>query len=202
MLKYLKSPAISLNILFFLIIFPQINFISGKSIHIYSDEQQVNITLNLLQGACNLIPCGNTFCSTEGGICENKVCKCKKHYTTPKEDEFYNCCYKQKVGLKAFILEAIFIFGIGHFYVGNNKLGTIKAIVYSILFLSTIIIFIRRFYQKQRFNFDSNIFVKMFKTLCVLACGCTFVIWQMIDSVMFCLGGYTDSKGVNLSYSL
>ena len=91
------------------------------------------------------------------------------------------------------------MFGFGHFYVGNNKLGIIKDIVYGILFVSTLIIFLRRIYQKNRFVFDSNIFIKMFKTLCILTCGCTFIIWQMIDSVMFCLGGYTDEKGVSLA---
>lgn len=179
-----------------------INPILNKSIHIYSNEQQ-EITLSLLQGDCNLIPCGNSFCSTEGGNCEDtesgKVCKCKGGFTTPKEDEFYNCCYKQKSSLKAFFLEACLFFGVGHFYIGNTKLGIIKAIVYSILLLSTIIICLRRFYQKNKFVFDSNIIVKMFKTFCVLICGCTFIIWQMIDSVLFSLGGYTDERGVKLS---
>ena len=202
MLKYLKTSKIIIILLFLQIILIQINYILGKSIHLYTNEEQ-EITLSLLQGECTLKPCGNTFCSNNGGSCENtskgRVCKCKKHFTTPKEDEFYNCCYKQKSGLKAFFLEAIFIFGFGHFYVGNSKLGTIKAIVYAILFLSTIIICCRNLNQKKRFVFDSNIFIKIFKTLCVLVCGCTFIIWQMVDSVMFCLGGYTDENGVQLS---
>ena len=197
MLKNLISSKIVLIILFFHIISVQINFILGKSIYISTDGEKA-ITLSLLQGECNLIPCGDTFCSTKGGKCKNNNCKCNEGFTTPKEDEFYNCCYKQKSWLKAFLLEAFFIFGFGHFYVGNNKLGTTKAIIYAIFFLSTLIIICRRYYQKNRLVFDSNIFVKMFKTLCVLACGCTFIIWQMIDSVMFCLGGYTDKNGVNL----
>ena len=201
MLKKLMNSKVALFIIFFHIILEQINFILCKSIHIFTNEEQ-SITLSLLQGECTLIPCGNTFCSISGGECKNtkdgKVCICKKRYTTPKEDEFYNCCYKQKSGLKAFFLEALLIFGFGHFYVGNNKLGVTKAIIYAIFFSSTIIIICRRYYQKKRFVFDSNIFVKMFKTICVLACGCIFIIWQMIDSVMFCLGGYTDKNGVNL----
>ena len=184
--------------LFFLIASLNINLTLCKYFHIYTNEKQ-KLTLSLLQGECTLIPCGNSFCSIIGGICEEEICKCKKYYTTPKEDEFYNCCYKQKSAIKAFLLEAILFFGLGHFYVGNNKLGIIKAIVYTILFLFTLVICIRRIYQKNRFVIDSNIFIKMFKTLCVLSCGCTFIIWQMIDSVMFCLGGYTDGKGVKLT---
>ena len=90
-------------------------------------------------------------------------------------------------------------FGLGHFYVGNKKLGIIKVIVYTILLVPTILIILRRLYQKQRFIFDRNIIIKMFKTLWVLICGCTIIIWQMIDSVLFCLGGYTDNNGVKLS---
>ena len=200
----LNNPIIYLlnkKILFFLIITIKINFILTKSIHIYTNSEQ-EITLSLLQGECTLIPCGDTFCSKNGGICENtpsgKVCKCKEYFTTPTEDEFYNCCYKQKSAIKAFFLEAFLIFGFGHFYIGNKKLGIIKDIVYAILFLFTFIIFFRRIYNKNRFIFNSNIIIKMFKTFCVLACGCTFIIWQMTDSVLFCLGIYTDGNGVRL----
>ena len=56
-----------------------------------------------------------------------------------------------------------------------------------------------KFYQKNRFTSDSNIIIKMCRSFCVLACGCTFIIWQMIDSVMFSLGGYSDENGVDLS---
>ena len=188
--------------LIFLIITINIYYILSKTIHVYSDSEQ-QITLTLLQGECTLIPCGNTFCSKRGGRCEEtesgKICKCLPGFTTPEEDEFYNCCYKQKSGIKAFFLEACLFFGVGHFYVGNKKLGIIKLIVYSVFFLSMLFICFRRFYQKKRFIFDSNIIIKMFKTLWILASGCTVIIWQMVDSVMFCLGGYTDENGVKLS---
>ena len=180
----------------------EINQSFSKSIHISTNMEQ-KITITSLQGECTLIPCGDSFCSILGGICEEtpngKICKCKDDFTTPEEDEFYNCCYKQKSSLKAFFLEACLGFGAGHFYVGNKNLGIAKAIIYSILFLSTLIICFRRIFQKNRFDFDSSIIVKICKTFCILACGCTFIIWQMVDSVMFSLGGYTDEKGVKLS---
>ena len=201
---YIKTNFLKLksNPLIFLILIIKINFSLYKSFDLYVDSEQ-KISLSLLQGECTLIPCGNSFCSIVGGICEKgsegKICKCQKDFTTPKEDEFYNCCYKQKSSVKAFFLEACFLFGLGHFYVGNKKLGFIKVIVYTILLVPTILIILRRLYQKQRFIFDRNIIIKMFKTLWVLICGCTIIIWQMIDSVLFCLGGYTDNNGVKLS---
>ncbi len=198
----LKSNSLITNkILFYLILIIKINISLCKRFQFYTDQQK--ITLSLLQGECTLIPCGNSFCSIKGGICQKastgKICKCKKDYTTPEEDEFYNCCYQQKSSIKAFFLEACLFFGFGHFYVGNKKLGIIKAIVYAILLILTAIIILRRLYQKKRLIFDSNIILKMFKTFCVLICGCTFIVWQMIDSVLFCLGGYTDRNGVKLS---
>ena len=209
-MKHLKinfkiSKIILLNkkILFFLIIAIKLKFILTKSIHIYTNSKQ-EITLSLLQGECTLIPCGDSFCSINGGKCEDapsgkgKVCNCKSGFTTPEEDDFYNCCYKQKSALLAFFLEAFLIFGIGHFYVGNNQLGVIKVIVYVILLISSLIICLKRIYNKKRFIFNSNVIIKMFKTICILACGCTFIIWQMTDSVLFCLGIYTDHNGIKL----
>ena len=199
-----KIRLLTINkILFYLIIISFIiNPVLTKSIHVYTNSKQ-EITLSLLQGECTLIPCGDSFCSINGGICEDtesgKVCKCKKDFTTPKEDEFYSCCYKQKSSLIAFILEACLIFGIGHFYVGNKKLGMIKAIVYGILFLFSLAICCGRFCRKNKYVSDSSIITKILKIFCILACGCTFVIWQMIDSVMFNIRGYTDERGVELS---
>ena len=192
-----KNNLLNNKILFFLIIAIKINFMLTKSIHIYTNSNQ-EITLSLLQGECTLIPCGDSFCSINGGRCEDGVCKCKNGFITPEEDDFYNCCYKQKSALLAFILEALLIFGIGHFYVGNIKLGIIKSIIYAILFISSLIICLKKIYNNKRFIFNSNVITKIFKTICILACGCTFIIWQMTDSVLFCLGIYTDDKGIKL----
>ena len=199
----INSKITSKNILYFsLIIIIQINQSFSKSVYINTNIEE-EITISSLQGQCTLIPCGYSFCSKEGGVCEEtttgKSCKCKSDFTTPEEDEFYNCCYRQKSSLKAFFLEACLGFGAGHFYIGNKKLGIIKALTYAILFLLILSICLRKFYQKNRFSSDSNIIIKMCRSFCVLACMCTFIIWQMIDSVMFSLGGYSDDKGVNLS---
>ena len=199
--KISKINLLNKKIFFFLIIAIKFTFILTKSIHIFSNSQQ-EITLSLLQGECTLIPCGDSFCSINGGNCEDtssgKVCKCKNGFTTPEEDDFYKCCYEQKSALLAFILEALLIFGVGHFYVGNIKLGIIKAIVYAILLSSSLIICLKKLYNKNRFIFNSNVIIKMFKTICILACGCTIIIWQMTDSVLFCLGIYTDHNGIQL----
>ena len=197
-----KNIILKKIIYFLLIIIIQINQSYNKSIFINTDLEK-EITISSVQGKCTLVPCGNSFCSKEGGICEEtstgKNCKCKSDFTTPEEDEFYNCCYKQKSSLIAFILEACFFFGIGHFYVGNKKIGITKAIIYGILLIFSLIICCRRFFRKNRYVSDSSIITRIFKIFCILACGCTFIIWQMIDSVMFNIGGYTDDKGVKLS---
>ena len=197
-----KKITLKKIIYFLLIIIIQINQSISKSIFINTDLEK-EITISSVQGKCTLVPCGNSFCSKEGGICEEtstgKNCKCKSDFTTPKEDEFYSCCYEQKSSLKAFFLEACLGFGAGHFYVGNTRIGIIKAVAYSILLLITFTICFRKFYQKNRFASGSNIIIKMCRSFCVLACGCTCIIWQMIDSVMFSLGGYTDENGVALS---
>ena len=146
--KKSKLRLLTINkLLYLLIMIIEINQSFSKSIQISTNMEQ-KITITSLQGECTLIPCGDSFCSMLGGICEEtpngKICKCKDDFTTPEEDEFYNCCYQQKSSIKAFFLEACLFFGFGHFYVGNKKLGIIKAIVYAILLILTAIIILRR----------------------------------------------------------
>ena len=63
--------------------------------------------------------CATTYCSINGGTCNGNTCACKSGYIT-KDASSIPCCYKQKSQLTAFLLEFIFSFGFGHFYIGNN----------------------------------------------------------------------------------
>lgn len=154
-------------------------------------------------GDCVVSACGtDSFCALgNNGTCveveQTFQCQCKKGFTTSAEDSLYQCCYKQKSSVVAFLLEIFLGFGVGHFYVGNIYFGIVKCVLYCILFISIIIICIRRFRFKGQ-DIDNSFLLKLFRTVCFLLCGCTYVAWQMIDSVLFSLGGYNDANGMPL----
>ena len=163
------------------------------------NEKNETILVYALSGICNVSSCGgNSLCSVDHGLCNLGICECKPGYTTPKEDKIYRCCYEQKSSVTAFFLEAIFLFGAGHFYVGNKTIGITKAIIYFILLVTFFIISFRVCFRKDKFQPGGNFYMRIIRSACLLICGCTFIIWQMVDAVMFCYGGHTDSNGVDL----
>ena len=76
-------------------------------------------------------------------------------------------------------------------------MGGIKFGIYLVLFVSTIIICTNRLRFKRE-EVENSFLLRIFRTVCFLLCGCTYVGWQMIDSVLFSLGGYTDSNNMEL----
>ena len=189
---------------FFYIIISCFNYmlIKCKTIRIAASLKKFITTTSL--GDCILEPCGTqSFCaSPTNATCAiinstYSECQCKPGFTTSEEDSLYQCCYKQKSSFTAFMLEVFIGFGAGHFYVGNYWLGGVKLVIYLILFISTIIICTNRLRFKRE-EVENSFLLRIFRTVCFLLCGCTYVGWQMIDSVLFSLGGYTDSNKMEL----
>ena len=164
---------------------------------IKSNKNEI-IRVYTLYGVCNITVNESSLCSAEHTeSCSNGICKCKEGYTTPKEDKIYQCCYEQKSAKTAFLLEAFLGFGAGHFYVGDN-VSYIKALIYFILFVVFIITIFRVCFRKDKFQTGGNFYLRILRSACLIICGCTFIIWQMVDSVMFSLRGYKDKNGVEL----
>lgn len=200
-MSQLKKTICSFIIFFIITSCLNIIFINSSSIRIVSSIKRVIITTSL--GDCELEPCGTSgFCaSPTNATCvevnDTFECQCAKGFTTSEEDSLYQCCYKQKSSFTAFLLEVFIGFGAGHFYVGNYVMGGIKMGIYLVLFISTIIICTNRLRFKRE-EVENSFLLRIFRTVCFLLCGCTYVGWQMIDSVLFSLGGYTDSNNMEL----
>ena len=130
-------------------------------------------------------------------------CKCIKGYTNLNEDAEVKCCYKQKKQLTAFILEMIFSLGVGHFYRGHTFFGLLKMITISFIELLMIVYscivyngeHLRKGGREEKakwsiFNLVGTIFMFL---------GCfAFLLWQIIDAVMFGLNLYKDENGIEL----
>lgn len=130
-------------------------------------------------------------------------CKCIKGYTNLTENDEVKCCYKQKKQLTAFILEMLLSLGIGHFYIGNTFLGYIKLITISSIELLMIV------YSCVIYNGDHlrkigregedkwSIFHLIGTIFMFFGCF-VFLLWQIIDVIMFGLNLYKDENGIEL----
>jgi hypothetical protein len=150
---------------------------------------------------CIVRPCGDLVCAddpnAECQLVEGKeTCVCKDGFITFNEDSPLRCCYKQKNGLLAILLEFIVSFGIGHFYVGNYLMGSIKAVIYFIFGVSALITLIGMITNKKR-N-ERPFLLKVFSNVCMLSCCCIYIVWQIVDLILFNLSIHKDGNGANL----
>ncbi len=161
-----------------------IQFVKSELKNSYSIKYSDEIT-------CELTKCGNQLCSSNG-VCTNNTCVCNPQYTSKNDDGIIKCCYKQKALMTAFYYE-LFGFGIGHKYVGNDSLFIKKLITYVVLLVSvSFFIVYCCFHKKEN--------VKYFRNLLILIGGFIYIIWQIVDAVLFLSNAYTDNNKVDLFY--
>ena len=141
---------------------------------------------------CELTKCGNFLCSSKSK-CENGVCICNKHYTSNKDDGIIKCCYEQKSLLLSFYIETIIGFGIGHLLAGKMYLFYLKGSIYLVLLIiiSSLTIYCC-LHKKENIKYLRNLFI--------FIGGMTFIIWQMIDGVLYISHFYKDKNDVDLYY--
>ena len=162
-----------------------------------------NFMANTDYGECLVKYCGEGACAINNADCLTNetsgltYCSCRDGFITFPNDDSYECCYEQKSSTTAIFLEMFISFGFGHFYVGNVFIGMIKALVYSILTISCGLILWRIF--RSTGNQGKSLIFKFTCTICLLLCSCAYIGWQIIDSILFSIGGYVDKNGAPLS---
>ena len=172
------------------------SFVHNGYIPIMNDPKETTINIKYMNGTCAVEKDGNNLWSVDGSEKNSEAKRvCKKGFTSREVDGIVKCCYAQKDKISAFLLETFIGFGAGHYYVGNNTLFIIKVVVYTFIFLSVFIVLVISCIKKDRFNFS----LSFIRSGCILISGCTYIGWQIVDGVLFMLGGYTDSNGVSLS---
>lgn len=143
--------------------------------------------------------CGNSLCHPTGGKCINSSeCICNPGYITINyKDDHINCNYKQTSRTKAFIIELIFGFGLGHFYSGRTGVGLLKFFCYS-LFCSCCCTSLYLFRKiREESEAEDHPYVSLLFILSVIF-KVSLVIWQIVDSFLFLIGYYKDGKGFRI----
>jgi hypothetical protein len=189
----------SMIILFF-ILFLIISVVSPsqlKSSHI-SPQYNVlfpNTTLyfpsdySYAQGGCK----NDLNCFLPYGVCLNATtCMCMPEYANifvPGHSILeLSCSYKKKKLVLAAVLEFFLPLGLGHFYVGQYFLGTMK--FFYTFCLYTLCCFM---YTK---GFDHPTVTNSIVCCCLFAC--ILPLWNLIDLLLFFLDVYRDGYGVPL----
>ena len=139
--------------------------------------------------------CTNKECIQPTGICINtNICQCSKGYADVplfSENNKLNCQYKQKFQIVAFILEFFSFCGLGHLY-------THRIIIFFLKFMIFLIVLLVRY----NYNFYKNEKKSLIKTISQINYYIflsAFILYHLLDSMMFYLNKYTDGYGVPMN---
>ena len=120
-------------------------------------------------------------------------CKCNEGYDTNSKISEVYCNYKQKSQIKAYLLELIFCFGAGHFYLHNYKKANLKLVMFVILSLLFKFVKIN---TKSKENNRLEVKIK-FIIVGIFYIGVFF--WHIIDLAFLGNNKYKDGNGIPLS---
>lgn len=141
----------------------------------------------------NFLICNKSNCPRGQGVCaiDNK-CLCVGDYMTHTDFEKFGntqCNYLKRNQAKVFIMEFIFGFGAGHFYLGNYILALIK---FCYTFCTVVIVSIYPCLQTNKKVVGVYKYVMGF-----FAIG--YIIWQCIDGYLIAKSIYKDSNGIEMN---
>lgn len=151
-----------------------------------------HLSLSFIHNPKNYLICNKVNCPKPRGVCtrDNK-CFCVDNYTTVANKEYgeYQCNYFQANHSLVFGLEFLIGFGIGHFYLGNIVLGSIK---FSFVFITAVIVAIHPCFSENNKAARPLFFLK-------IVLGLIYVFWQIVDGILISTKFYTDSNGISMS---
>ena len=139
--------------------------------------------------------CNKLNCPRSRGICtrDNK-CICLKNYITHQNfNEYveYQCNYLQSNQTNIFILEFLFGFETGHFFLENYILGFLKL---NFIFITSFLIVVSPCLEENKMLSPN-----LSKTKNIMIIG--YIIWQLFDGAMILFNFYKDSNGVPMNSS-
>ena len=124
------------------------------------------------------------------------TCVCDSGWTNLQGSDDVKCCYQQRSQTVAFLCEFLVGFGLGHFYIGNITLGSIKLIIFTTACCAYCTIGFCFCYKEDNEN-EVGFKQKLLNVLFLISL-CTFLLWQIVDSVLFGLNIYQDSNKIDL----
>jgi hypothetical protein len=109
------------------------------------------------------------------------------------------CCYKQKKQMAAFILELIFGFGVGHFYLGNYFFAVGKLLINTVLIIIggfTLFIFCSADDDNEKVNNKNFIYHPSINV--IMGIIILLIALQFLDICFLGIGYHTDGNGQKL----
>lgn len=176
------------------------NLSNSSNIHVnplnFYNVLYPNTTLhNLNDYSYSTGPCLNDFnCFLPYGICLNSTtCMCMPDFANIYIENHsireLSCSYKRKKVVVAALLELFLPLGLGHFYVGQFTLGTIKFVYNFFLYVFCCILYYK--------GTNNEVFSNMI-CLCVIM-SCVIPMWNIVDLFFFFSDVYPDGYGIALA---
>ena len=146
------------------------------------------------------LTCGvfNKTCLIAGGVCtgekpnKGQICICSLNYTTFPEDSLQMCNYVKFYQKTALIYEAVFSFGVGHYYTNNYLFAALKTTFFSIGY---ILMFSIRVFSKESDNYNIGIVNLSAASSCFIF---AMIAWQITDVYNYAMNKYLDGNQITL----
>lgn len=142
------------------------------------------------------INCNKTTCGIPYGACLTKnVCKCTNYYANKiSHSDIHFCSYKRKSQFSAFLLELVFSFGVGHFYLERYNYALLKFTLEILLLINYLVMRIIKIEIKLQISPCVSLFFSLILTLL----GFVVFTFHFYDVVMLGMNKYTDGQGISL----
>lgn len=154
-----------------------------RNLEIEEALEKENITI----GNCTFNTCFNGFCNT------TKFCICDDGFDTFPSNNTIACNYSKYKVKVAFYLEFFLPFGIGHLYSERNEFGIFKIFLF-IVSVAMLIIYV--IIAKKKNSSETTELVIALNTFLIVP---LYLMWHIIDIVLFGVNGYTDGNGISLN---
>jgi hypothetical protein len=158
----------------------------------YGNNNPYNSSPNDGDSICDFYICenGHGYCIT---INNNSICLCHPDYDTYPSNNILRCNYKKKSQIISFLLELFFVYGIGHFYIGNYKYAICKLLCF--LFSYCLFIILK---NNNKINQDENTYSLLICIIASIFC-IGMITWQLFDLLLFGLNKHLDENGISLA---
>jgi hypothetical protein len=136
--------------------------------------------------------CSEKICPSPNSYCvSSHICQCSNMFAHSGDNI---CDYERKLQIFAFLLEAIFSFGIGHLYCMRIEYGSLKFLLQLILVMT----YVYYRYSGHEFKFNNETYFDCLISIIVVLWTSLFMILHIYDLTMFSINRFKDGAGISL----
>ena len=152
-----------------------------------TESENIDLELNLNYSNYN---CSYNNC-IYGSCNATNHCECDESYETFPENSTLKCLYEKKLTSTSFFLEFFIPIGVGHLYLKRYEFGLFK-IFFAIISCGFLYVYYTVSYKNPAA--ETTRLVITLNTFIVFP---LYLIWHIVDIILFAISGYSDGNGIS-----